>query len=191
MNAETQQKNAVATQLLYSMYGLRHRTFKNRLGWKVADLDGYESDEFDDLDPVYSYITDREQVVACTRLLPTTGNYMLKDVFPDLARGETIPQQSDVWEISRFAIDKAFSRSYKGLISSATFEIFRSLYTHAVERDVRAYVIVTTTAAERVMKLMGLPIRRFGDGQPTDLDGVQSVALWLDVNPDYARVVLD
>ncbi len=191
MNAETQPKKALATHLLYSMYGLRHRTFKSRLGWKVADLGGHESDEFDDLEPVYSYIADREQVVACTRLLPTTGDYMLKDIFPELARGEAIPQQDDVWEISRFAIDKAFSRSYKGLVSSATFEIFRSLYTHAINRDIRAYVIVTTTAAERVMKLMGLPIRRFGDGESTNLDGVQSVALWLDVNALYAQVVLD
>lgn len=191
MNIEIRAKAQLSNQALNSMYGLRKRIFKERLGWQVDDLDGYEYDDFDNLNPTYSLIRKSEKVVACARLLPTTGRYMLKNIFSDLARGEEIPSRRDVLEISRFAVDKHLSRRYKGLVSGITFEMFRALYLHAVENGVTGYVIVTTTSAERVMRLMKLPIRRFGDGKATSIDGVPSVALWLDVNPLYAKAVLN
>lgn len=191
MNIEIQAKAHLSSQALNSMYCLRRRTFKERLGWQVDDLDGYEYDGFDDLNPTYSLVRKSDKVVACTRLLPTVGRYMLKNIFSDLARGEEIPSREDVLEISRFAVDKNLSRHYRGLVSGVTFEMFRALYLHAVENQVSGYVIVTTTSAERVMRLMKLPIRRFGDGKATSIDGVASVALWLDVNPAYARAVLN
>lgn len=191
MNIEIQAKAQLSTQVLNSMYCLRRKIFKERLGWQVDDLGGYEYDDFDDLNPTYSLIRKSDAVVACTRLLPTTGRYMLKNIFSHLARGEAIPSREDVLEISRFAIDKNLTRNYQGLVSQVTFELFRTLYLHAVKNHVTGYVIVTTTSAERVMRLMKLPVRRFGDGKATVIDGVSSVALWLDVNPTYAKAVLN
>lgn len=191
MNIEIQAKAQLSSQTLNSMYCLRRRIFKERLGWQVDDLDGFEYDDFDDQNPTYSLIRKADTVVACTRLLPTTGPYMLKNIFSDLARGEEIPSRGEIQEISRFAIDKNLARNYQGLVSKITFEMFRSLYLHAVENRVTAFVIVTTTSAERVMRMMKLPVRRFGDGKATQIDGVWSVALWLDINPAYAKAVLN
>lgn len=184
-----QETNMISEHEKNSMYLLRGKTFGDRLKWKVNVDSGLESDIFDNSSAVYSLISDAKKVVACTRVLKTTNAYMLKDVFPELARGEKIPEKEDVLEISRFAIDKEYGRSYKGVVSHLTYELFRSLYIYAVENRISNYVIVTTVAAEKIMKHMGLPVRRFGDGKETLLGSTKSVGLWLDVNRKYAESV--
>ena len=72
--------------------------------------------------------------------------------------------------------------AFRGLASEATFELFRSLFLYAAEHDVKHYVIVTTVAAERLLRSMKLKTRRFGDGRATELGRVNSVALWLNVD---------
>ncbi|MDZ7811093.1 MAG: acyl-homoserine-lactone synthase [Arhodomonas sp.] len=77
---------------LDGIYRFRHRVFHQRLGWEVSSARGREMDEYDDLDPVYiAYRRSAEEVIGTFRLLPTTGPYMLRDVFPQLLRGEPFP----------------------------------------------------------------------------------------------------
>ena len=47
---------------------------------------------------------EEDEVLGCWRLLPTTGPNMLKDTFPQLLHGHPAPHQTDVWELSRFAV---------------------------------------------------------------------------------------
>ncbi len=55
------------------------------------------------------------------RLLPTTGPYMLRDVFPQLLHGVAAPAAADTWEISRFAVSKrVIGNSSLGTIRSVT-----------------------------------------------------------------------
>jgi len=178
--------NAVDSATQKSIYRLRYRTFHKRLGWQVKFDKGLEYDNFDNNDTVYTVLKVHNQVYACTRLICTTRSYMFRDVFPELARGEEIPQDPTVWEISRFAVDRSLERDYKGVISDATYELFRALYTFAQEKHIKEYVMVTTTAAERIMKLMGLPVNRFGDKKSTLIGRANSVALRLPVNRVYA-----
>ena len=79
-------------QLLREMHRMRYRVFKERLSWKVEVKDGEERDRFDDLNPVYVIALDEaEKVVGSWRLVPTTGPYMLRDVFSDLLLRFTPP----------------------------------------------------------------------------------------------------
>ncbi len=172
-----------------SIYQLRFRTFHQRLGWQVQSAQGREYDHFDRDNTVYSVLKVHDRVLACTRLIQTTNDYMFGDLFPQLARGEPLPHAPHIWEISRFTVDRSLDRAYYGVISNATYEIFRSLYRFACERKISEYVMVTTTAGERIMKLMGLKVERFGDHKVTRLGRVDSVALHLPVNMEFARSV--
>ena len=96
------------TRLLHSLYRFRHRVFRQRLGWEVSSVGGMEYDFYDEIDPMHvAACLPGGQVIASSRLLPTGGPYMLRDVFPELLRGESAPCASDVWEVSRFAVEPA------------------------------------------------------------------------------------
>ena len=70
---------------LKKMYILRHTVFHDRLGWDVLSDRGMEHDFFDVLNPIYVLVKGAgDEIQGCSRLLPTMGPYMLKDVFPQL-----------------------------------------------------------------------------------------------------------
>ena len=69
--------------LLNEMFTARKRLFADRLGWDVTiDENGWETDQYDPLHPLYLIATDEKgSHVGSLRLLPTTGDTMLRDVF--------------------------------------------------------------------------------------------------------------
>lgn len=92
-----------------AMHRNRADVFANRLGWDVRVADDWEIDTFDFVNPLYLISIDARTGKYCgsTRLLPTTGPNMLRDVFSYLLDpGETIASAT-IWEASRFAVDPA------------------------------------------------------------------------------------
>jgi acyl homoserine lactone synthase len=178
-------------QMLQRMFRFRHRVFRERLGWDVESRHGLEIDRFDDLQPVYMVSSNpRREVTGSWRLLPTTGPYMLKDVFPQLLQGEIAPQDPSIWEISRFATLGAGRRErVQANLGQVTFAMIQSLLPFAEEHGIRHYVFVTSVALERLVTRIGLPLRRFGSGQAQRVGEVLSVACWLDVNEQLRRAV--
>src|SRR3546814_9667634 len=84
---------------LEQMFQQRYRVFKQRLGWSVADCDGAERDAFDEASPIYLLAYNSEgRLAGSWRFLPTTGPYMLRDVFPALLHGEAAPEHPQIWE---------------------------------------------------------------------------------------------
>ena len=177
--------------LVDSMYELRSQVFKDRLGWEVNCCDGKEFDYFDDLNPVYLMNTNNKyKVEGCCRILPTMGPYMLRDIFPQLLRGEELPVHPNIWEISRFAVnEKAQHQRVHGNLNEVTLDILKQIYDHAKENNIERYVAVTSAAMERILRMAGLPIRRFGDGKLTRIGKVMSVCIWVDINEQYKQAV--
>lgn len=167
-------------EALRAMFSLRHRVFRQKLGWKVTSLNGEERDDYDRLDPLYMVSLADGRAHGCWRLLPTTGPYMLRDTFPELLRGEKAPEDAGIWEVSRFAITSP-GRRQKGqiVLSDIAFEMFAQLIDFVDENAYGECVTVTSTAFERLMKSNGITLRRFGDGAATDVGGVESVACWI------------
>ena len=92
-------------QALQQLMRFRAEMFYHRLGWDVTVRDGMEMDQYDDLNPVYVVARGvNDDIQSCARLLPTTGPYMLPDIFPQLLRGEPAPAAATVWEFSRLAV---------------------------------------------------------------------------------------
>lgn len=178
--------------MIESMFHLREQVFKGRLGWEVSSVDGQEKDVFDDLNPVYMLSSNKQkQTEGCCRLLPTVGPYMLKDVFPQLLRGEELPVDENIWELSRLAVSsKTDHYRLKANLNEVTLDLLRGIYDFAIENNIDRYVVVTTAAIERLLKHhVGLPMQRFGDGKLTKVGKEISVCTWVDINEQYRRAV--
>ncbi len=182
---------AFSSVLIESMYRLRHDVFKGRLDWDVTSIDGQEKDLYDNLNPVYMMSCNmRKQLEGCWRLLPTTGPYMLKDIFPQLLRGEAVPEAPDIWELSRLAVQPRMNHSrIKANLNEITLDMFREVYDFAVANNISRYVVVTSAAIERMLRLVGIPTSRFGDGKLTRIGKVLSVCVWVDINDRFRQAV--
>lgn len=180
-----------SAEILQSMYQLRHETFHGRLQWEVVSNDGLEIDLFDMNDPYYLLALENEtQVKGCWRFLPTTEAYMLSDTFPVLLRGEAAPRSAEIWEISRFAVcNKSPKRTARGMMSYLTLEMLRAGLEFGKKNGIESYVFVTTVAIERLLKQIGINVRRFGDQQSVTIGNVDSVALWLDIDDDLENAL--
>lgn len=84
-------------------YRLRHRVFVQGLNWRdMTTVNGMEWDRYDRPDSWYLVARDASgAMVGTLRLLPTTGDYMIKDLWPDRVHGGP-PSSPTVWEGSRF-----------------------------------------------------------------------------------------
>ena len=85
----------------------RHQVFVQRLRWLipgVAPEAGSEWDEFDGNATIHLVALSSDGgICGCARLMPTTGPYLLRDVFPQLAGPAAPPSSPLIWEMSRFA----------------------------------------------------------------------------------------
>lgn len=178
---------------LEGMFRLRHKIFYETLRWEVSSVNGLERDRYDELLPVYPVSRNRHgQVTGTMRLLPTTGPYMLADIFPQLLRDEPVPRARQIWEISRFAVvspdDQNRSKS-QAQLNADTFNLMRCAARFAREQQIREYVFVTSVAVERLLLRLGLEIKRFGDGRAQRVGKVLSVACRLAIDEQTCRTL--
>jgi len=179
---------AMSPVVLRGMFRLRDRVFRERMQWDVESREGLERDAYDGLDPVYVVATSTERSAeGCLRLLPTTGPYMLPEVFSCLLRGEAAPRDPRVWEISRFAVSTSTrplpaGHSEQSAVCETALALMRRAYAYAVERGIERYVAVTGIAFERLLCKLDLPVRRFGDGKMQRVGRDLAVALWIEID---------
>lgn len=142
---------------LKAMYRLRGRVFGERLGWDVKIWNGMERDEFDALDPVYLLAFDAiGSLVGTWRFLPTTGPYMLRDVFSQLLDGGPALCDAKAWEGSRFAVDcKQSSRDGLGTPGQITAEIFCAVVEFALALQLKEVVTVYDARVARLLPRIG------------------------------------
>lgn len=164
------------------MFVLRQRVFEERLRWAVHSRDEQEMDRFDDTHAVY--VVDEESpagVKGCLRLRPTLRPYMLAQVFPQLLGARDPPCDHQVWEMSRFAFDKALPRSPRWGFTAHPLGLIRAAVQFAWLRGIRRYVLVTTVAVARMMAVQGL--HAWCLGHPQRIGDVNSVAIVLEIDP--------
>lgn len=179
-------------QVLEQLYRFRYRVFKEKLDWDVSCSRGIERDFYDELDPVYIACRQSGVVMGSWRLLPTTGPYMLRDTFPDLLRGEEAPCASDVWELSRFAIESPDpTANVQAVCSETTFEMLRACYRFAQDNGIREYVTVMSVAMERMMRSAGAAVTtsRLGDGKAMRMGKVLSIACRIRIDEQLRSVL--
>lgn len=174
---------------LRDMHKLRHRVFKERLGWSVTSVDGQERDEFDRLDPIYLLaMSDGGDVAGAWRMLPTTGPYMLRDVFPHLLEGRQAPTAGDLWEVSRFAVDCPDGADDSlATVNHITSELFCGLIEYCIGRGIREVVTVYDIRIARLLPRIGCrPKWRSGVHQ---IGNTRALAGFFDIGADVLEAV--
>lgn len=170
------------TDEIAQMHRLRHRVFKERLGWDVQISGDMEIDEFDAVHPAYLIQrASNDRVQGCVRLLPSIGPTMLRDTFPVLLDGAVAPASSTIWESSRFALDiRGDAPKAQGGVASATYELFAGMIEFGLSRRLTEIVTVTDARMERILRRAGWPLRRIGN--PHALGKTLAVAGYLEVS---------
>lgn len=174
---------------LDDMYRLRHRIFKGRLGWDVKSQGETEKDAFDSATPAYLLRLDPAfNVTACVRLLPTTGPYMLRDIFPMLAGWRPLPNSPLIWESSRFATAQSDSSARTSVgLATATLELFTAMIEFGLANKLTEIVTVTDLRVERILRRASWPLQRLGE--PAVIDTTMAVAGSLEVSVEALRRV--
>ena len=162
----------------------RYKVFVETLGWEL-DTDGeLELDQFDRADTVYVVARDNAgQVNGFARLLPTTGAYLLGDIFPQLLNGQPVPCAPDVWELSRFAaVD--FTKQTTSALGQMSSEIAVGLLQEAIAcaaaHGARRLITVSPIGIERLLRKAGFHAHRAGP--PMVVDGHALFACWIEIN---------
>lgn len=171
------------SELTLGMHRLRRRVFRDRLEWDVAVSDGLEIDRYDALSPTYLLGIDRQDVVGCVRLLPTTGRNMLADTFPILLDGGAAPTSIKIWESSRFCVDtKNVEATAENGLREATFLLFAAMIEWGQQHDLQAIATVTDLRMERILRRAGWGLDRLGE--PRQIGTTKAVAGLLPVTDD-------
>jgi N-acyl-L-homoserine lactone synthetase len=91
----------------YAQFKLRHKAFIERQNYQVSTCRSMEYDQYDTPAALYLvYMDSSGEAKGCSRLTPVDRGCMLKDVWPSLVSCHDNIFARDVWEGTRFCIDK-------------------------------------------------------------------------------------
>lgn len=106
------------------MFRDRTAQFRDRMKWDVTVDDmGWETDQYDRLDPIYVVVRDRHGGHAGSmRFLPTTGRTMLAEIFPHLTGGRVFRDPA-IWECTRFCLSPGADAGVAQMLLLACAEV--------------------------------------------------------------------
>ena len=142
---------------LETIFRIRHRVFKERLGWDVPSSDGLEQDQYDHEDTWYFLLRDQDdKIVGTCRLIPTTSSYMIGEVFSELLDGDEPPHSPKVWEVSRLAVDITVSgRRVLSQVHQLTRQLYCGMAELGLSLGITEFLGVYDLAIARFMKRVG------------------------------------
>jgi acyl-homoserine lactone synthase len=163
--------------ILDGQFRLRHDTFVKERGWTEFEIDGiHEKDQYDNDSAVYVIAADEaENVAGGFRLYPTTLPHMLIEQFPGLVEGR-IPRQSDMLELTRFAMRKTERRSHH------YFELLLAIQEYGLREGLAGYTSVINTPRIPILQSFGFDIKPLG--LPQTMDDNTIIAVLFHVSED-------
>lgn len=168
------------------LYAYRYAVFVERLGWQLPGAqNGLEIDQFDRPDTIHVMARNENgQICGCARLLPTTREYLLGEVFPQLMHGAAPPASDDVWELSRFSASDLSNLASPVWICR---EVMASTVSCAMEVGAKRLIAVTSRGVERILSRLGINWQRIG--QPMRIDGQAIFAFWVEIDDKTLRAL--
>ena len=163
----------ISPALYRSLGCYRHHVFVERLGWELPSQPGYEQDQFDRADTVHVVARNAGgDIVGCGRLLPTSGPYLLQEVFPQLLNGMPVPRSDKVWELSRFAAMAPEGAEPARRNDYVAERVLLQALRFCKSQGVTHLLAVSTPPVERLLLRAGVRCQRLG---PPDLAGGKPV----------------
>ncbi|RMI30097.1 acyl-homoserine-lactone synthase [Nocardia stercoris] len=154
----------ISPDLLDAMFRLRNEVFHRRLNWKVQSRNGREFDEFDRLAPHYVLVVDNctAELLGSCRLLPTTGPYMIRDVFPQSLGDLRSPAHPQIWELSRLVVSpgQPFAGPRFGPVATLVVDAAVRCLAGLGAREL---VVFSHLDVERKFRNTGYPVTRLAD----------------------------
>lgn len=161
----------------------RHRVFIETLGWQMDTPPGIERDRFDRPETVHLIARDDQHaIVGYARLLPTTGPYLLGEMFPQLLNGLPPPCSDEVWELSRFAVmDLRGARTGVSTQrpSALAVDILQLAAGYVERRGGKRLITVSPLAMERLLRRTGFHVHRAAP--PVMVEGHPTFACWIEL----------
>jgi acyl homoserine lactone synthase len=170
----------------------RHQVFVERLGWQLpteGGAIGQERDQFDHSDTIYVVARDPEgHICGCARLLPTTGPYLLGEVFPHLLAGQSVLAAPDIWELSRFAaVSGACDCDGLAAGRNNARTLLAAAIACAAQHGIKRLIGVTFISIERLFRRMGVHVHRAGP--PAIIDGEPVCACWIEIDDETLQAL--
>ena len=156
-------------KLARTMFRDRADQFKTRLGWDVhVDKDGYERDEYDDLNPLYVIWEEPDgSHGGSMRFLPTTGRTMVNEHFGDLISG---PITSPViWECTRFCLARGAGSHVAAALMLGGGEIMQNFGIEHFVGVFGAFGILTTVPPQPWPSVQACPWTARASGSTSPL----------------------
>lgn len=162
-----------------SIYELRADVFCDELGWVPPQANATEFDEFDKTVIDISVYTDTTSI-ACLRLHPYWGGWMINTVFKSLLPADMENLKTpETCEVSRLAVRKEFRRHRFADNSEPVDALYRGLFSFCLLNHIRYVYMIVSKQVFRVLRHRGLPCQRIGAPKIMD-DGVIALAARLD-----------
>lgn len=141
----------------------RYEVFVGRLGWELPCPVGHDQDQFDIPQALHLAARAEEgHLIGYARLLPTTGRYLLAELFPQLLGDQPVPQDAAIWELSRYAAmnTRGPADAHADLLvgKQVLLQAVQTAALHGAQR----LVFCTSVAIERLAMRWGVDIRRMG-----------------------------
>lgn len=166
--------------VLRSMFAARKSVFVDLLKWDVPVLDGrYEVDQFDDVHATYLILAEPDGThLGSARLLPTTRPHILDSLYDELCE-ETPPRAADIFEITRFCLDRRLSARERRAVRDA---LVNALVEHALAAGISAYSAIAEIGW--FQQILAFGWRCMPLGLPRVIGGTMLAALRIEITPE-------
>ena len=159
-----------------SQYKLRHRCFIERQGYDVWDYNGMEYDQYDNPSANYLvYQSMNGEALGVSRMTPISHRSMVKDLWPDLISNKKILSDPNVWEATRFCIDKNINQDFRKIICQ---ELVCSYLEFGLQHNIKKIIGVMPPLIFRsIFKSAGVDYEPLGPIIKYGNDRIQAAAM--------------
>ncbi len=146
--------------ILEQAFRLRHKILNQWLKWGLPHEDGMEIDEFDFENSVHFVsLGDEGELLGYWRLMPTVSPYLAEVAFPNTFGDRGIIKDSNIWESSRFVIDrdkiKEQQIDYRRVVRDLYGAISEFCFTHHIGELIS---VTTDIIQDKINRILGEPI---------------------------------
>ena len=157
---------------------LRKQVFVDQLNYQVPHTEWWEWDQYDTPNAVYLVVEYQGQVVSSCRLVPTTGPYMIRDVFPDMYEG-ALPARKDTWEMTRIFASNFISEGTK---RSALLALLLVMQEFCLRAGISSLLALMPDTIFRSIEKRGDIQIHVCEGKSREVDGLKTSILSIDVS---------
>jgi len=173
--------------VIEDMHRMRYRVAVDEWGWKIPGIEpGYDRDQFDTDDTIYFVTLNAagDRAIACSRINPTTGPNLLRDVFPHHCQFQEPPKDPAIWELSRYVVDQKAMTKEEAIAVRARMSSAANLF--CLQAGISSLAILTYMSSyERSLRVW--PTRPLGRPTYYEQDGATYIAALCDMVPQGLR----